>query len=242
MSYAVIIVAAGSSSRFVRHGEVDIKKPFALLESRPVWMHSAEKFESRNDVKQVIVVVSPDDKEMFLSKYAANIAFLGLEVAIGGKERTDSVENGLAKVRPEIEYVAVHDAARPCISPIWIDNVFDAAAKTGAAILAAPITGTIKRIKSETGTKSNCVICETVSRENLWEAQTPQVFRTELLKEAYAKRGNSAVTDDAELVQRLGHPVTVVPCDRMNIKITTQADMKLAEKILPTLPKNGGLW
>ena len=230
--FAVLIMAAGESKRF---SDPFTKKPFTLLENRPVWMHSAEHFEKRSDVKQIIVVVSPDDKKMFMQKFGANVAFLELEVAEGGKERYDSVQAGLAKVRPEIEFVAVHDAARPCICGKWIDNVFDAAKETGAAILATPITGTVKRADGSLN------IEETVSRENLWEAQTPQVFRKTLLEEAYKNRGDFPATDDAQLVARLGHSVKIVPCEKMNIKITTRSDLKLAERILPVLPKPSAL-
>lgn len=236
-SFAVLLMAAGASRRFA---DPFLKKTFVQLANRPVWMHSAERFSSRSEVKQVILVISPDDQEMFLGKYAANIAFLELDWVLGGRERYDSVANGLKKVRPEIEYVAVHDAARPCVSPLWIDEVFQAAIETEAAILAAPITGTIKR--AEKSENSQIVIRETVSRENLWEAQTPQVFRRTLLEEAYAKRGDFPATDDAQLVHNLGHPVRIVPADATNIKITTKADLKLAERILPGIRGGAGGW
>ena len=234
-TFAVLIMAAGESRRF---SDPFTKKPFVLLDNRPVWMHSAERFLKRPDVKQVILVVSPDDREIFLRKFGANVAFLELELADGGKERFHSVENGLKKVRPEIDFVAVHDAARPCLSELWIDDVFEAAVQHGAAILAVPITGTIKRSQKEkTDGKETFWIEETVSREHLWEAQTPQVFRKDLLAKAYAERGSFVATDDAQLVQRIGQRVQIVPCSPMNIKITTKADIKLAERILPALPK-----
>ena len=234
-TFAVLIMAAGESRRF---SDPFTKKPFALLDNRPVWMHSAERFLKRPEVKQVILVVSPDDRETFLRKFGANIAFLELELADGGKERFHSVENGLKKIQKEIDFVAVHDAARPCISELWIDNVFEAAIQHGAAILAAPITGTIKRAKKAgKNGKETYWVEETVSREHLWEAQTPQVFRKALLEKAYAERAGFPATDDAQLVQRIGQEIQIVPCDRMNIKITTKADIKLAERILPALPK-----
>ena len=234
-TFAVLIMAAGESRRF---SDPFTKKPFVLLDNRPVWMHSAERFLKRPEVKQVILVVSPDDRETFLRKFGANVAFLDLELADGGKERFHSVENGLKKVKKEIEFVAVHDAARPCLSELWIDDVFDAAIQHGAAILAAPITGTIKRAKKETvNGKETYWIEETVAREHLWEAQTPQVFRKDLLEKAYAERGDFKATDDAQLMQRISQTVQIVPCDRMNLKITTKADIKLAERILPALPK-----
>ena len=234
-TFAVLLMAAGESRRF---SDPFTKKPFVLLDNRPVWMHSAERFLKRAEVKQVILVINPDDREEFLRKFGANVAFLDLELADGGKERFHSVENGLKKVKKEIDFVAIHDAARPCLSELWIDDVFEAAVQHGAAILAAPITGTIKRAQKENiGGKAVYWVEETVSREHLWEAQTPQVFRKDLLEKAYAQRGDFPATDDAQLIQRIGQKVQIVPCDRMNIKITTKADIKLAERILPALPK-----
>jgi 2-C-methyl-D-erythritol 4-phosphate cytidylyltransferase len=225
---AVILPAAGKSSRF---HDKHYKKPFIPLEDRALWLHAAEKFLSRDDVKQTILIISPEDREDFFSKYGANVAIHGIEVVNGGAERSDSVANALERVKPDIEYVAIHDAARPCLANEWIDSVFSAAQKSGAAILAIPVTGTLKRVGG------NHVIQETVSRQNLWEAQTPQVFRRDLLIQAYARRGSTPATDDAELVERMGHPVTVVPGSPINMKITTKDDLRLAAQALKALPK-----
>jgi 2-C-methyl-D-erythritol 4-phosphate cytidylyltransferase len=227
-SFAVILPAAGKSSRF---RDPHYKKPFVPLDNRPVWLHAAEKFTNRSDVQQTLLVISPDDREAFQSKIGANAALLGIEIVDGGAERTDSVVNALSRVRADIGFVAIHDAARPCIADEWIDAVFAAAVQSGAAILAAPISGTLKRVAPDK------TIAETVSRENLWEAQTPQVFRRQLLIDAYARRGGPPATDDAQLVERLGHKVTVVPGSAMNLKITTKDDLRLASAILKALPK-----
>jgi 2-C-methyl-D-erythritol 4-phosphate cytidylyltransferase len=228
-TFAVILPAAGQSRRF--HDKA-YKKPFAPLGGRAVWLHSAERFMNRADVKQVIVAIGADDRDFFNLKFGANIAILGVQVVEGGEHRTDSVQRALERVKDEIDFIAVHDAARPCIVDPWIDAVFEAAKRDGAAILAAPVQATLKRV--EQGAKR---IVETVNREGLWEAQTPQVFRRELLIEAYAKRGREPVTDDAQLVERVGRPVTIVPCSPLNLKITTRDDLKLAEQVLKVLPK-----
>jgi 2-C-methyl-D-erythritol 4-phosphate cytidylyltransferase len=227
-TFAVILPAAGKSSRF---RDQHYKKPFVPLDNRPVWLYSAEKFTNRSDVAQTLLVIAPEDREAFQSKMGANLALLGIELVEGGQERYDSVAAALARVRPDIEYVAIHDAARPCLADEWIDAVFAAAAKTGAAILATPISGTVKRVGKDQG------IDETVSRAGLWEAQTPQVFRRQLLLDAYARRGGTPATDDAQLVERLGHRVTVVPGSPMNLKITTKDDLRLASAVLKALPK-----
>lgn len=226
--FAVILPAAGKSSRF---RDQNYKKPFAPLADRAVWLHSVEKFLHRQDVKQVIVVISPEDREHFNFKFSSNVAILGIDVVEGGKERSDSVEKALARVQPDVEYVCIHDAARPCIADEWITNVFDAATKSGAAILAVPVSSTLKRVRADH------TIETTVPREGLWEAQTPQVFRRELLLKAYANRGSKPSTDDAELVERLGEKVTIVTGSPVNLKITTREDLRLAEQALKALPK-----
>ena len=141
-TFAVILPAAGQSRRF--HDKA-YKKPFAPLGGRAVWLHSAERFMNRADVKQVIVCVAAEDRDLFDLKFGANIAILGVQVIEGGEHRTDSVQRALEHVKNEIDFVAVHDAARPCIADPWIDAVFAAAKRDGAAILAAPVQATLKR-------------------------------------------------------------------------------------------------
>jgi 2-C-methyl-D-erythritol 4-phosphate cytidylyltransferase len=226
--YAVILAAAGKSSRF---RDANYKKPFAPLDNRAVWLHSAERFVNRDDVKQVVLVISPEDKDHFYSKFGANVAILGIDVVEGGAERTDSVQKALERVRDDIDLIAVHDAARPCLADEWVDRVFAAAEKTGAAMLAIPVAGTLKRVAPDH------TIVETVSREGLWEAQTPQVFRRELLLKAYAQRGKEPSTDDAQLVERLGQKVMVVPGSPINLKITTKEDLQIAAYLLKAMPK-----
>ncbi|HUT11103.1 MAG TPA: 2-C-methyl-D-erythritol 4-phosphate cytidylyltransferase [Thermoguttaceae bacterium] len=226
--FAVIMPAAGRSSRFK---DKHYKKPFAPLAGRAIWLHAAERFLGRNDVLQLILAISPEDRENFNFRFSSNVAILGIEVVAGGAERADSVAVALEKVKPEADFICVHDAARPCLVDPWIDQIFSVAQKTGAAIFAVPVSGTLKRVDAR-GT-----IEETVSRDRLWEAQTPQVFRRELLLEAYARRAGFRGTDDAQLVERIGHPVTVVPGSPINLKITTKEDQRLAEQALKALPK-----
>lgn len=224
----VILAAAGQSSRFK---DANYKKPFAPLAGRAVWLHSAEKFLERSDVKQVVIVVSPEDRAAFVEKFGANLAFMGVTLAEGGAQRADSVRNGLEKLGPDIDLVAIHDAARPCIAPQWIDRVFEAAAKTGAAILATPVVSTLKRVGPD-GT-----IQDTVDRTGLWEAQTPQVFARAVLEKAFASRPQDRPTDEAQLVESIGQKVTVVQGSPINLKITSREDLRLAEQALKALPK-----
>lgn len=226
---AVILPAAGQSSRF----KDKEKKPFAQLDGRAVWLRTAELFVTRPDVVQTIIVVAPADQEVFKRRYGANLAFLGIQVVDGGRERFESVANALAVVKPEAELVAIHDAVRPCVTEQLIDAVFATAARTGAALLALPITDTVKQVNAQGE------IQETVSRQGLWLAQTPQVFRRTLLTEAFAARARlgRAITDDAQLMEGSGHPVSVVEGSTQNIKITRKSDIFLAEAILKSRPK-----
>lgn len=227
-SFAVILPAAGSSSRF---GDPRRKKPFIELKGRPVWVRSLELFLSRDDVKQSLIVLPPDEIDWFKEKFRANLAFMNVEIVAGGKERADSVQNALARVRNDIDYVAVHDAARPLIVKKWIEDVFSAAIRDGAAIPATAISSTVKRADRDRK------IVETVPRENLWAAQTPQVARRDWLMDAFGKRGNLAATDEAQLLENAGRKVTIVECSPLNLKITTQEDFKMAEHLVDALPR-----
>jgi 2-C-methyl-D-erythritol 4-phosphate cytidylyltransferase len=226
---SVILPAAGQSSRF-RDKE---KKPFAVLDGRAVWLRSAELFVTRADVCQCLVVVAPEDQDTFRRRYGANLAFMNVQIIDGGTERFESVANALEKVSPDADLIAVHDAVRPCLTTELIDAVFTAAASHGAAVLAVPVTETLKRVKAKNRIEA------TLPREGLWLAQTPQVFRQDWLKEAYANRGKlgNNITDDAQLVETAGHPVHVVEGASTNIKITTKGDLAFAEAVLKSRPK-----
>jgi 2-C-methyl-D-erythritol 4-phosphate cytidylyltransferase len=226
--FAVILPAAGRSSRF----EGREKKPFANLDGRAVWLRSVELFVTRKDVCQSIIIIAPGDRELFRQRYAANLAFMDIQVADGGKERFESVANALKLLRDEVEFVAIHDVARPCVTSEAIDAVFARAEKTGAALLAVPVTDTIKRVDNQKQVQA------TLSRQGLWLAQTPQVFRKDWLLAAYAERSKlgSDITDDAQLIEAAGHKVHVVEGSPSNLKITTQPDLLLAKAILQSRP------
>ncbi len=181
---------------------------------------------------QIILVIAPEDRELFADKFAANAAMLGIQVVAGGAERADSVLAGLKAVRDDLPFVAVHDAARPCVATPWIDDVFKATKETGAAILACPIHATVKRVDAKSNIKENH------SSHGFWMAQTPQVFRTQLLREAYQQHpAPSQATDEASIVEHSGHPVKVVPCSLLNVMVTTKEDMRFAEMALKSLPR-----
>jgi 2-C-methyl-D-erythritol 4-phosphate cytidylyltransferase len=226
-NFSVILAAAGKSSRF---NDPAHKKPYIHLNQKPVWLHSAERFMNRDDVGQLIVVIAKEDQAMFSREFAANVAAMGIDVVVGGAERADSVQNALDQVHAACDFVAIHDAARPCVTDEDIENVFVATEKTGAAILATPVTSTVK--KSVDG-KS---ICETVDRRELWLGQTPQCFGRELIQKVYRGRGDFKPTDEAQLVERSGTKVTLVEGSPLNIKLTTKADLIFAESCIKAMP------
>lgn len=227
--YCVIIPAAGKAERF----GASEKKTFAKIDGRPMFIRTLEHFISRPDVCQTILAVAPEDMATMKTSYAANLGFMGVKLVEGGARRCDSVAAALPMVSDEAELIAVHDVARPCVSASMIDAVFAEAVKTGAAILAAPLVGTIKRVAA------SMVIEKTADRTGLYEAQTPQVFRKDVLLNAYRtlpQREGEEITDDAQLVELSGHPVSVVVSDATNLKITTKADLTLAHAILKSRP------
>lgn len=237
-TFAVILPAAGKSSRFGGSAPNAVlglgasrKKPFQELKGRAVWLRAIEPFVNRPDVVQRIVALAPDDLDWFREKYRANLTFMDVELIEGGSERADTVQRALLRVRADVDFVAVHDAARPLLAAEWIDAVFHAAEMTGAAIPATPISSTLKLVSPDGQ------IVTTVSREGLWAAQTPQVFRRQLLLDAYAQRGDFQPTDEAQLVERLGHPISVVECSPMNLKITSAEDLRMAQALVDHLPQ-----
>jgi 2-C-methyl-D-erythritol 4-phosphate cytidylyltransferase len=226
--FAVILPAAGRSSRF---GDVKQKKIYAELGGRAVWLRAVEPFVNRDDVAQIVIAIALEDRELFERRYRASVAFMNIKVIEGGAERSDTVARALEAIDPACDFIAVHDAARPCLSAALVDLVFDAARAHGAALPAMPVSETIKRAGDEGATS------ETVPREGLYLAQTPQAFERKLLCKAYAERAGTAghVTDDCQLVEALGHRCVIVPGSPLNIKITTPLDLKIAAAFLPLL-------
>lgn len=223
---AAIVVAAGRGRRF-GGGE---NKVLLQLGDRPIWRHAVDALRRCEWIGEIVLVIRPDDRPAV----AGAAKQLGLHLVDGGQERFDSVLAGLNELQripqgrggsASPPWVAVHDAARPLVPPADIDAVIAAAAQSGAAILATPIRGTIKR-----HLRSGSI--QTVDRSDLWEALTPQVFRLDRLRAAYDRWRGRPVTDDAEMVERSGFPVTLVPGSAENLKITQSEDLAIAQAIL----------
>lgn len=223
-----IVVAAGRGRRF---GGGD-NKVLTPLGAQPIWRWSVEALRRCEAIDRIVLVIRPEDREAFSAAAEA----LEVRLVHGGQERFDSVRAGLEEVArgaaaaghdPASRWVAVHDAARPLVPPDDLAAVIQAAVTCGAAILATPVRGTLKRKRRDSDT-----LMQTVDRSDLWEALTPQVFRLDHLQAAYQRWRGRPVTDDAEMVERSGFPVTLVPGSAENLKITQAEDLLLAEAIL----------
>ncbi|MEZ6129677.1 MAG: 2-C-methyl-D-erythritol 4-phosphate cytidylyltransferase [Planctomycetaceae bacterium] len=224
MKFAVIIPAAGESSRF---RGFPYKKPFVNLKGRAIWLRTAELFAHREDVSEVVLVLAADDMTEFRERFSPNLIFLPLKIAIGGTSRAESVRNGMAALTLPCDYIAVHDAARPLLTADGITDLFAAAIDRQAVIPGIPISSTVKSVDGDGR------IQKTIDRRPLMLAQTPQVFRRDILEQAYSAIDDAAAyTDEAALVEASGMPVFVHPGWPMNIKITTREDLELAERFL----------
>ena len=221
---AVIVPAGGSGRRFGGREN----KLFASLAGKPVWLHTLERLRSHRRVDEIVMAVSAEDRERFSRDHGKDLGRLSIRLVAGGNERTESVHSGVRSLAGESSdlLVAVHDAARPLIRDQDLDSVFEKADQTGAAILAAPVAATVKQSFDQG------LSCRTVDRSTLWLAQTPQVFRLELLRRAYQKHRGRPATDDAELVSRLGIDVALVRGSDDNLKITHPNDLAMAAAIL----------
>lgn len=220
-SVAVILPAAGTSRRFGGPQS----KIFATLAGHPVWWHAANRLRSFAEVGQIVIAIHPDDRPRWETEFDEAVATLRIDLVDGGSERYESVLRAIDRIEGA-SFIAVHDAARPLVSESDLRRLFDAAATRDAAMLATPVRGTIKRSDDKS------IVQTTVDRSRLWEAQTPQMFRRELLVDAYARWRGWPVTDDASLVERSGGKVFLVEGSPLNLKITGPDDLLLAEAIM----------
>lgn len=226
-----IVPAAGAGKRL----GLGINKAFAILRGAPLIVHCLAMLARTELVSEAIVVLAPaevDEGRTLLAGYQAEyFAALPIKVVAGGKERQDSVANALAAVPADAAYIAVHDGARPFAGRAVFARTLAAAKEQGAAIAAVPVKNTIKVVDADG------VVVDTPVRSTLVAVQTPQVFRAQLLKDAYVHLAAypAVVTDDASVVELLGHKVVVAEGRYENIKITTPEDLVLAEHFLEEL-------
>lgn len=212
-----VIVAAGLSQRM---GGVD--KVFSLLGDKPVLARVLDTFQHCGSIDQIVVVFSQKNLKRGEQLIAENAWPDVTDVCLGGKRRQDSVSAGLDRLK-ECRWAVIHDGARPLVTEALIEQGLEAARETGAAIAAVPVTDTIKVAGDDR------IVEDTPPRHNLWAVQTPQVFRYNIITEAYRRAADYEVTDDARPVEQLGYSVKLYMGSYDNIKITTREDQALAE-------------
>lgn len=226
MNRYAIVVAGGKGLRMGG----DVPKQFIPVGGRPILMRTLDVFLHYDSQISLVLVLPPSQQPLWRQLCEAYRFEISYQVADGGLTRFQSVRNGLALIPDEGEsLVAVHDGVRPFVSPDVIERCYEAAALHGAALPVTDIVDTVRRLSSEPDMVKGSV---TVPRQDYKLVQTPQVFRTALLKEAYRQTYRSDFTDDASVVEALGHPVCLVAGNRENIKITTPFDLKMAEALL----------
>ena len=229
MTAVAVIVAGGQGTRI----EGKLPKQFLNLGDRPILAHCVQSFESCQMVDQIVLVV-PEDylgycSEAIVDQYDFRKV---KKIVCGGRERQESVYLGLKACPKSTNVVAIHDGVRPFVSPQKISEAIELCEQKRAVILALPVKDTIKRVEGNS-------VVTTLDRKKLWLVQTPQVFEFSLILDAYERaiEDEFAGTDDAMLVERLGHQVTVVEGEYQNIKITTAEDLVMAEKFIPAHEK-----
>ncbi|MEW6324912.1 MAG: 2-C-methyl-D-erythritol 4-phosphate cytidylyltransferase [Nitrospirota bacterium] len=236
---AAVIVAAGRGLRMAQSsangqpGAASRSKQYLVLAGRPILAHTIGRFDAHRAIDQIVLIVPPGDEPMVRREIVEAFGFRKVTaIRAGGEQRQDSVAEGLAAIPSRAELVAVHDGVRPCVTPEQIDAVIEAVSDAGGradgAVLAVPLKDTPKQVGPDG------VIQRTLHRGTLWLAQTPQVYRAAVLREAYIRAAADGYrgTDDAALVERLGYRVVVVEGAPSNVKITLPDDLPAAEQWL----------
>ena len=220
----VVIVAAGTGSRM----NMGINKQFIKLEGKEIIAYTIEKFYNNSNIEDIVVVVKEDESEFFKKEILDKYNFKNVKIAYGGKERQDSVYNGLKLLDEKCDVVLIHDGARPFVSDKIIDKSIEEAKEHKAIVVGVPVKDTIKVIDNDNN------IVDTPNRSVLWAVQTPQTFDYNILIDAYkdAFKNKFYGTDDAMLVERIGYKVKMLEGSYNNIKITTQEDLNVGSQIL----------
>ncbi|PSS29099.1 2-C-methyl-D-erythritol 4-phosphate cytidylyltransferase [Actinidia chinensis var. chinensis] len=223
-SVSVILLAGGKGKRM----GASMPKQYLPLLGQPIALYSFYTFSQMIEVKEIIVVCDPSYKDIF--EDTKEKIQVDLKFTLPGKERQDSVYSGLQAVDSKSELVCIHDSARPLVTSEDVKQVLKDGWLNGAAVLGVPVKATIKEANSES------YVVRTLDRKTLWEMQTPQVIKPELLKKGFelVNREGLEVTDDVSIVEHLKHPVYITEGSYTNIKVTTPDDLLLAERILNT--------
>jgi 2-C-methyl-D-erythritol 4-phosphate cytidylyltransferase len=227
----VVIVAAGQGTRTGEGGEPAELKQFRWIAGKPMLLHSIQAFERRADVGQIVAVL-PRSHAGDPPPWIFQSDLERLLVSVGGAERGDSVWSGIEDLEDEIRIVVVHDAARPLVTDDTIDRVIATARQGISAVAALPVADTLKEVDEQQR------VVRTVDRERFWRVQTPQAFPRDIIEQAYrtALRDRRYATDDAALVERVGHPVVVVRGAERGMKVTDSRDFALLEALASLEP------
>lgn len=226
MRVAAIVPAAGKGKRINSR----IEKPYIELCGKPIIAHTLIRLSKNKNIKEIITAVNKNKIDFFQEKIIDKFRIKKVRLAAGGRERKDSVFNALKQVSCDIDYILIHDGVRPNITNGLIDASLKAAERFGAAVTAVPVKATLKYVKH------GFRIHSTPDRRNFWEAQTPQVFKRDLIEKAYNRfcKGIN-ITDDSMLVEKMGIRPKVVMGSYSNIKITTKEDLKIIEALFNDL-------
>lgn len=227
---AMLILAAGRGTRLGG----PIPKAYVPVGGRSLVERSVERLAQvvPPDQRSMVLAVHPDDRDRFVAPLLERLQTLGLtRIVDGGATRAESMSLALAAADPGCDLVLVHDAARPFFPVVAAQQAVGLAEREGAALLALPARDTLKGVATDGTTPGQARVTETLDREKVWLAQTPQVIRRDWLEQAWASPGGASATDDVALIERLGHPVWAVQGTAANLKVTTAEDLILAEAL-----------
>jgi 2-C-methyl-D-erythritol 4-phosphate cytidylyltransferase len=219
---SAVLPAAGLGLRL----KTDVAKPLIQINGESIVIHTLKNLDSHPLINEIILVFNSKDiaaiKELVKQKGIKKVT----EIVAGGATRKESVKNGLSCISSDTDYVLIHDGVRPFLEHQTITEVIEAAVKNGAAIVGVPVKATLKKVRLK-----DLKVETTLNRDEIWEIQTPQVFKKELILEAYKNSSGIEAWDDSSLVERLGHRVALIKGSYFNIKITTPEDLVLAQAI-----------
>ena len=226
---SVIIVAAGAGKRM----NLGINKQYIKLDKKEMIAHTIDVFYRDENIDEIVVCIKEEEENFFMHEIIDKYNFENIKIAYGGKERQDSIYNGLQKIDKNCDIVLIHDGARPFVSHQIIKESIEVAKEKQAVVVGVPVKDTIKVVEDG-------IIKNSPQRSTLWSAQTPQTFKYDLIMKAYeqAYEDNNYGTDDSMLVERIGQNVAIVMGSYENIKITSQEDISVAQQILELRKKS----
>ncbi|MBI3999119.1 MAG: 2-C-methyl-D-erythritol 4-phosphate cytidylyltransferase [Candidatus Omnitrophica bacterium] len=232
---SVIIPAAGSGKRFQESAShPPVSKLYSRLQNQPLIAHTLRAFDSASSVREIIVALEPQGMKIFRRKVLSHLKLKKpLVLVSGGKTRAQSVWNGLKHVSKKSTHVCIHDAARPLVKSSWLTHLINHLNGWDGVVLGRGSVSTVKMFEPKTGE-----IQKTIDRSELFEAETPQLIKKEVLLKAYQTLGKQAfqATDDASLIESIGGRIKAVPCSESNVKVTTYSDLVLIKRMVEPQP------